>query len=110
MVEFFANNPTDQGDYSSARRSTVNGDGTPLRRMDNPHLDGGSANCWSPSVGNARLALPSGVGNHFFYLLSEGSGAKTIGGLPHNSPVCGKAGPVAGHRPGQGVGRSGTGR
>jgi zinc metalloprotease ZmpA len=25
------------------------------------------------------------VGNHFFYLLSEGSGAKTIGGVAHNS-------------------------
>ena len=30
----------------------------------------------------------SGVGNHFFYLLAEGSGAKTIGGVAHNSPTC----------------------
>ncbi len=27
----------------------------------------------------------SGVANHFFYLLAEGSGAKTIGGKAHNS-------------------------
>ena len=30
----------------------------------------------------------SGVGNHFFYLLSEGSGAKTINGVSYNSPTC----------------------
>jgi Zn-dependent metalloprotease len=30
----------------------------------------------------------SGVGNHFFYLLAEGSGAKTINGVAHNSPTC----------------------
>jgi Zn-dependent metalloprotease len=28
------------------------------------------------------------VANHFVYLASEGSGAKTIGGLPHDSPTC----------------------
>ena len=26
------------------------------------------------------------MGNHFFYLLAEGSGAKTIGGVAHSSP------------------------
>ena len=30
----------------------------------------------------------SGVGNHFFYLLAEGSGQKTIGDKVHNSPTC----------------------
>jgi Zn-dependent metalloprotease len=30
----------------------------------------------------------SGVGNHFFYLLSEGSGAKTLNGVAYNSPTC----------------------
>jgi Zn-dependent metalloprotease len=30
----------------------------------------------------------SGVGNHFFYLLAEGSGAKTFGGVAHNSTTC----------------------
>ncbi|MFB7755336.1 M4 family metallopeptidase, partial [Streptomyces sp. NPDC056121] len=29
----------------------------------------------------------SGVANHFFYLLSEGSGAKTINGVSYNSPT-----------------------
>ena len=30
----------------------------------------------------------SGPANHFFYLLSEGSGAKTINGIAYNSPTC----------------------
>jgi Zn-dependent metalloprotease len=28
------------------------------------------------------------VGNHFFYLLSEGSGAKMLNGVSYNSPTC----------------------
>jgi Zn-dependent metalloprotease len=31
------------------------------------------------------------VGNHFFYLLSEGSGKKTINGIEYNSPTCNKS-------------------
>ena len=30
----------------------------------------------------------SGIGNHFFYLLAEGSGPRTIGGVAHDSPTC----------------------
>ena len=30
----------------------------------------------------------SGVGNHFFYLLSEGSGTKSIGGATHSRTTC----------------------
>ncbi|MFE4643841.1 M4 family metallopeptidase, partial [Streptomyces sp. NPDC056730] len=29
----------------------------------------------------------SGPANHFFYLLSEGSGAKTVNGVSYNSPT-----------------------
>ncbi len=39
-------------------------------------------------MGNLDVHYSSGVGNHFFYLLAEGSGAKTIGGRSHNSPTC----------------------
>ena len=56
--------------------------------MDNPASDGNSANCWSSNVGNLDVHYSSGVGNHFFYLLAEGSGAKTIGGVAHNSTTC----------------------
>jgi hypothetical protein len=63
-------------------------DGTYLRRMDNPSADGGSVNCWSTSTRNLDPHYSSGVGNHLFYLLSEGTGSKTIGGLPHSGTTC----------------------
>src|SRR5690349_10011510 len=86
MVEFFANNPSDPGDYLIGEQFDKTHKG--LRRMDNPASDGKSANCWSSSVGNLDVHYSSGVGNHFFYLLAEGSGQKTIGGVVHNSPTC----------------------
>ena len=46
------------------------------------------ADCWSKSVGRLDVHYSSGVGNHWFYLASEGSGAKTINGVSYNSPTC----------------------
>ncbi|MFC8436361.1 M4 family metallopeptidase [Streptomyces sp. NPDC057253] len=86
-VEFFANNASDKGDYLIGEKIDINGDGTPLRYMDKPSKDGGSADSWSSSVGNLDVHYSSGVANHFFYLLSEGSGAKTINGVSYNSPT-----------------------
>ncbi|MGW3462032.1 M4 family metallopeptidase, partial [Streptomyces olivaceoviridis] len=65
----------------------INGDGTPLRYMDKPSKDGASADYWSSSVGSKDVHYSSGVANHFFYLLSEGSGSKTINGVTYNSPT-----------------------
>jgi hypothetical protein len=56
--------------------------------MDNPSLDGGSKNCWSTSVAGLDPHYSSGVGNHLFYLLAEGTGSKTIGGRAHSSTAC----------------------
>ncbi|MFD4646508.1 M4 family metallopeptidase [Streptomyces sp. NPDC058441] len=86
-VEFYAANSADVGDYLIGEKININGDGTPLRYMDQPSKDGGSANYWSSSVGNLDVHYSSGVANHFFYLLSEGSGAKTINGVSYNSPT-----------------------
>ncbi|MFI7294364.1 M4 family metallopeptidase [Streptomyces sp. NPDC050121] len=86
-VEFYANNPSDKGDYLIGEKIDINGDGTPLRYMDKPSKDGGSADSWSSSVGNKDVHYSSGVANHFFYLLSEGSGSKTINGVTYNSPT-----------------------
>ena len=86
MVEFSANNATDPGDYYIGEK--IMKDGTYLRRMDNPSADGGSVNCWSTSTKNLDPHYSSGVGNHLFYLLSEGTGSKTIGGLPHSGTTC----------------------
>ncbi|MGW5591044.1 M4 family metallopeptidase, partial [Streptomyces sp. NPDC003857] len=86
-VEFAANNSADSGDYLIGEKININGNGTPLRYMDKPSKDGGSADNWSSSVGNLDVHYSSGVANHFFYLLSEGSGSKTINGVTYNSPT-----------------------
>ncbi|MFJ3664621.1 M4 family metallopeptidase [Streptomyces sp. NPDC090119] len=86
-VEFAANNSADPGDYLIGEKININGDGKPLRYMDKPSKDGGSADYWTSSVGGEDVHYSSGVANHFFYLLSEGSGAKTIGGVDYDSPT-----------------------
>jgi Zn-dependent metalloprotease len=86
-VEFYAANSNDVGDYLIGEEIDINGDGTPLRYMDKPSKDGGSADSWSSSVGSKDVHYSSGVANHFFYLLAEGSGAKTINGVSYNSPT-----------------------
>ncbi|MFE7615670.1 M4 family metallopeptidase [Streptomyces sp. NPDC057496] len=86
-VEFSADNSTDVGDYLIGEKIDINGDGTPLRYMDEPSKDGGSADYWDSSVGDLDVHYSSGVANHFFYLLSEGSGAKTINGVDYDSPT-----------------------
>ncbi|MFG2407498.1 M4 family metallopeptidase [Streptomyces brevispora] len=86
-VEFFADNSTDVGDYLIGEKIDINGDGTPLRYMDQPSKDGGSADYWDSSVGDLDVHYSSGVANHFFYLLAEGSGAKTINGVDYDSPT-----------------------
>jgi Zn-dependent metalloprotease len=86
-VEFYSNTTADPADYLIGEKININGNGTPLRYMDKPSKDGGSADYWSSSVGNLDVHASSGVANHFFYLLSEGSGAKTINGVSYNSPT-----------------------
>ncbi|MFD8595448.1 M4 family metallopeptidase [Kitasatospora sp. NPDC059646] len=84
MVEWYANNAVDTPDYLFSDQSTPPW----LRRFDKPSLDGRSADCWSKSVGKLDVHYSSGVANHFFYLASEGSGAKTVNGTAYNSPTC----------------------
>jgi Zn-dependent metalloprotease len=87
MVEFFANNANDPGDYLIGEEFDLQHH-LGFRRMDNPASDGNSVNCWSSTTKNLDVHYSSGVGNHFFYLLSEGSGAKTLNGVSYNSPTC----------------------
>jgi len=87
LVEFYAANPNDPGDYLIGEEFDLKKH-LGFRRMDKPSSDGSSADCWSSSVGNLDVHYSSGVGNHFFYLLAEGSGAKLIGTVQHNSPTC----------------------
>ena len=57
MVEFYANNANDPGDYLIGEKININGNGTPLRYMYNPSLDGSSHGCWSTTTNEHRRAL-----------------------------------------------------
>ena len=87
MVEFYAANASDPGDYYIGEEFD-RAQGVGFRRMDNPISDGSSPNCYSADTKNLDVHYSSGVANHFFYLLAEGSGAKTIGGKAHSSTTC----------------------
>ncbi|MEV4516726.1 M4 family metallopeptidase [Dactylosporangium sp. NPDC049525] len=92
MVEFYANNAADPGDYQIGEKIDINGNGTPLRYMYNPALDGESHSCWSTATAGVDVHLSSGVANHFFFDLAEGTGKTAFG----TSPVCGSAAGVTG--------------
>ncbi|GGT33925.1 M4 family metallopeptidase [Streptomyces purpureus] len=86
-VEFYANNPKDLGDYLVGEKIDIRGNGTPLRYMDKPSKDGSSKDYWYAGIGNVDVHYSSGPANHWYYLLSEGSGTKTINGVNYDSPT-----------------------
>ncbi|GGW74120.1 peptidase M4 [Streptomyces lucensis JCM 4490] len=86
-VEFYANNSSDVGDYLIGEKIDINGNGSPLRYMDKPSKDGASKDNWYSGIGGVDVHYSSGPANHFFYLLSEGSGTKVINGVSYNSPT-----------------------
>jgi len=94
MVEFYANNASDGGDYLIGEKIYISnpGNATALRYMFHPSLEGSSASsdCWYSGVGSLDVHYSSGVANHFFYLLAEGSGSKFFPGSTrdHASPTC----------------------
>ncbi|MER5768303.1 M4 family metallopeptidase [Streptomyces sp. NPDC001985] len=86
-VEFHANNPQDLGDYLVGEKIDIRGNGTPLRYMDRPSRDGSSKDYWYSGIGGVDVHYSSGPANHWFYLASEGSGAKTLNGVSYDSPT-----------------------
>jgi len=87
-VEWYANNPSDTPDYLIGELINAYGNGTPVRYLDQPSKDGRSADCWSSTLAALDPHFSSGPLNHWFYLASEGSGAKVINGVSYNSPAC----------------------
>ena len=87
-VEWYTNNASDTPDYLIGEEININGNGTPLRYMDQPSKDGASKDCWSSTLAALDPHYSSGPLNHWFYLASEGSGAKVINGVSYNSPTC----------------------
>ncbi|WP_308283872.1 M4 family metallopeptidase [Streptomyces buecherae] len=86
-VEFNADNGEDVGDYLIGEEIDIRGDGSPLRYMDKPSKDGSSLDHWDENAGDVDVHYSSGIANHWFYLASEGSGAKEINGVTYDSPT-----------------------
>src|SRR3569623_2796296 len=90
MVEFYANNASDTPDYMIGEKLYINNPGgtKALRYKYNPSLDGTSPNCYTSNVGSLDVHYSSAIGNHFYYLLAEGSAPKSFGGQTVSSPTC----------------------
>ena len=80
MVEFYANNASDPGDYIIGEEifkanATLPPGSIPLaiRYMFKPSLDGISPDCYQDDLGDFNVHYSSGVANHFYYLLAQGS-------------------------------------
>ncbi|MGX6600542.1 M4 family metallopeptidase [Micromonosporaceae bacterium Da 78-11] len=71
-TEAFAKNPNDPADYQVGEEVNLVGSG-PIRYMYNPSLAGDS-NCYSSSTPNSEVHAAAGPGNHWFYLLAQGTG------------------------------------
>ncbi len=98
MVEFYANNATDKPDYLMGE----NFDKPYTRNMISPNSDGYSADCYYSGVGNLDVHGSSGVANHFFYLLAEG----TTNGSPSKTCVAGNTKKATGSGTVNGIGRA----
>ena len=81
-TEAYAANPNDPADYQVGEEVNLVGSG-PIRYMYNPSLAGDS-NCYSSSTPNSEVHAAAGPGNHWFYLLAQG----TSGNGQPSSPTC----------------------
>lgn len=70
-TEWFINNPNDAPDYQVGEEVNLVGSG-PIRYMYNPSLAGDS-NCYSSSTPGSEVHAAAGPGNHWFYLMAEGT-------------------------------------
>ncbi len=83
-VEHYLNNATDTPDYTVGEMVNLVGQG-PIRNMYDPSKVSGDPNCYSSSVPGMEVHKAAGPGNHWFYLLAEGSNP---GGGKPASPTC----------------------
>ncbi|MGI5509458.1 M4 family metallopeptidase [Streptomyces sp. CA-106131] len=86
-VEFAAANPKNPPNYLMGEKLGLRQKF--LRRLDHPSLDKleGTIDYWSSEAYDTEVHAGSGVSSHAFYLLAEGSGRKTIGGVTYDSPT-----------------------
>jgi Zn-dependent metalloprotease len=73
LTEAYTNEPSpyDTPDYSVGEEVNLVGSG-PIRYMYNPSL-AGDPNCYSSSIPSTETHSAAGPGNHWFYLLAEGT-------------------------------------
>ncbi|GIE87352.1 M4 family metallopeptidase [Actinoplanes regularis] len=90
-TEAFANNPNDPPDYQVGEEVNLVGSG-PIRYMYNPSL-AGDDNCYSSSTPSQEVHAAAGPGNHWFYLLAEGT--NPTNGQP-TSTRCSGSGAITG--------------
>jgi Zn-dependent metalloprotease len=96
MVEYYADNSNDPGDYVIGEELFPNNAAmsNAIRWMFKPSLDGASPDCYSSGIGGIDVHYSSGVANHFYYLLAEGAvvpagfGSGTWANLTTASMVC----------------------
>jgi hypothetical protein len=84
-TEWFAGEPApfDVPDFTVGEQINLVGSG-PIRNMSNPSALG-DPNCYSSSIPGTEVHAAAGPGNHWFYLLAEGSNPSN--GQP-TSPTC----------------------
>ncbi|MGK5678363.1 M4 family metallopeptidase [Actinoplanes sp. URMC 104] len=70
-TEWYINNPNDAPDYQVGEEVNLVGGG-PIRYMYNPSL-AGDDNCYSSSTPSDEVHAAAGPGNHWFYLMAEGT-------------------------------------
>jgi Zn-dependent metalloprotease len=70
-TEWYINSPNDAPDYLVGEEVNLVGSG-PIRNMYNPSAKGDS-NCYSSSTPNQEVHAAAGPGNHWFYLLAQGT-------------------------------------
>jgi len=92
LTEAYANQSTtyDEPDYTVGEEVDLVGDG-PIRYMYKPSL-AGDPDCYSASIPTTEVHAAAGPGNHWFYLLAEGTNPT---GKPA-SPTCNNGGSLTG--------------
>jgi Zn-dependent metalloprotease len=86
MTEAYTNEPSayDPPDYTVGEEVNLTGSG-PIRYMYHPSLISGTPDCYSSSVPSMETHTAAGPGNHWFYLVAEGT--NPTDGQP-TSPTC----------------------
>ncbi|MGW5677024.1 M4 family metallopeptidase [Streptomyces sp. NPDC003860] len=87
-VEFHADNSRDPGDYLTGENVDIGGLNARHRQMDRPSKNIRGTDYWHPRIDSSQHGTyMAGPATHWFYLLSEGNGAKTVNGVAYDSPT-----------------------